>query len=216
MTATGIRGLPEARRRLAIALLSGAMGLLLVGGSVVLMNQQAGQHRKQPETYGTQIQVERAEKPKPPPQEKPKPPPRREQRARVNPIVGLESSLAGLNFGLPQFEQVGLGDAASILGEGSGTMTDDTVDSPPRPIVQNPMPYPARAKAQGTTGYVLLSVLIGPTGQVEKVKVLEASPPGIFDDAAVLGVQGWRFEPASYKGEAVRVWATQKVRFDLG
>ncbi len=216
MATAGIRGLPEPQRRMAIGVLSGFMGLILVGGSVVLMNQQAGLHRQQPDSFGTQIQVERTEKPKPPPQDRPKPPPKRQQRARVNPVVGLESSLAGLNFGLPQFEQSDLGDAASILGEGSGTMTDDTVDSPPRPIVQNPMPYPPRAKAQGTTGYVLLSVLIGPTGQVEKVKVLEASPPGIFDDAAVLGVQGWKFEPASYKGEAVRVWATQKVRFDLG
>jgi protein TonB len=51
---------------------------------------------------------------------------------------------------------------------------------------------------------------------VEKVKVLESSPPGVFDDVAAQGVQGWKFEPASYKGEAVRVWATQKVRFDLG
>ena len=46
--------------------------------------------------------------------------------------------------------------------------------------------------------------------------MLETSPPGVFDDVAAQGVQGWKFEPASYKGEAVRVWATQKVRFDLG
>jgi protein TonB len=46
--------------------------------------------------------------------------------------------------------------------------------------------------------------------------VLEASPPGVFDDVAVAGVQTWRFEPAQYRGEAVRVWATQRVRFDLG
>jgi protein TonB len=216
MAATSLPRLAEPQRRLAIGLLSGLLGLLLLGGSVVLMNADAGFHRTDAGKVVSVVQVERTEKVKPPPQDRPKPPAKRQQRARVNPVVGLEGSLAGLNFGLPQFEQYDPGEAASILGQGSATMTDDSVDSPPRPIVQNPMPYPPRAKAQGTTGYVLLSVLIGPTGQVEKVKVLEASPPGVFDDAAVLGVQGWKFEPASYKGEAVRVWATQKVRFDLG
>lgn len=211
-----VPAIPESLRRRGIALASGAFGLALLGASVVLMNATAGFHRKDMNAFGTTVQVEPRARPKPPPQEKPKPPPKRQQRARVNPIVGLESSLAGLDFGLPQFEQAGFDAAAGILGEGSGTMTDDTVDSPPRPIVQNPMPYPPRAKAQGVTGYVLLSVLIGPTGQVERAKVLESNPPGVFDDVAVQGVQGWKFEPASYKGEAVRVWATQRVRFDLG
>jgi protein TonB len=211
-----VPALPETLRRRAIAVASGALGLALLTASVVLMNANAGLHRNDSNAFGTTVQVEPRARPKPPPQDKPKPPPKRPQRARVDPIVGLESSLAGLDFGLPQFEQVGLDAAAGILGEGSGTMTDDTVDSPPRPLVQNPMPYPPRAKAQGVTGYVLLSVLIGPTGQVERAKVLESNPPGVFDDVAVQGVQGWKFEPATYKGEAVRVWATQRVRFDLG
>jgi protein TonB len=211
-----VRTLSESQRRLGIALLAGVLGLGVLAASVVLMNADAGYHRKDAGIVATAVQVERRERPKPPPQDRPRPPPRRTQRASVNPVVGLESSLSGLDFGLPQFEQAGLDAAASMLSEGAGTMTDDTVDSPPRPVVQNPMPYPPRAKSQGVTGYVLLSVLIGPTGQVEKAKVLESSPPGVFDDVAVQGVQGWRFEPASYKGEAVRVWATQRVRFDLG
>ena len=62
---------------------------------------------------------------------------------------------------------------------------------------------------------MILSVLIGPTGQVERVKVLEAQPAGVFDDVAAAGVQTWKFEPATYRGENVRVWATQRVRFDL-
>jgi periplasmic protein TonB len=45
--------------------------------------------------------------------------------------------------------------------------------------------------------------------------VLESQPAGVFDAAAVAGVQQWRFEPASYRGENVRVWARQRVRFDL-
>jgi protein TonB len=128
----------------------------------------------------------------------------------------LDSSLSGLDFGLPQYDssELDLGDGL-LGGGGDVVMTDDTVDQAPRPLLQTPMVYPARAKAQGVTGYVLLSVLISPTGQVEKVKVLEAQPVGVFDEVATAGVQNWKFEPATYKGENVRVWARQRVRFDL-
>ena len=85
----------------------------------------------------------------------------------------------------------------------------------PKPTLQTAIPYPVRAKAQGMEGYVLLSVLISPTGQVERVKVLEAQPAGVFEAAAEAGVKSWKFEPAQYQGQAVRVWATQRVRFDL-
>jgi len=117
---------------------------------------------------------------------------------------------------LPTFDSSELDIGTSLLGDSKDVvMTDDSVDVQPRPIVQTPMRYPPRAKATGVTGYVLLSVLIGPTGQVEKVKVLESQPAGVFDEVAVAGVQTWTFEPASYRGENVRVWATQRVRFDL-
>jgi protein TonB len=62
---------------------------------------------------------------------------------------------------------------------------------------------------------VVLNVLITPSGQVEKVKILESSPPQIFDQVAVESVRLWQFEPAVYKGQAVRVWAKQKIGFDL-
>jgi protein TonB len=194
----------------------GVAGLLLVLLAVIVMNMQALRGNRNTGETGTAIQIQRVEQPPPQQVIERKPPPPRRAPPRAEPIVGLEGALAGMDFGLPQFEEAGMLDAASILGEGSGTMTDDTVDQPPKPVVQNPMPYPARAKAQGVTGYVLLSVLIGPTGMVEKVRVLESNPPGVFDDVAVAGVQTWRFEPAQYRGEAVRVWATQRVRFDLG
>ena len=61
-----------------------------------------------------------------------------------------------------------------------------------------------------------LRVLIGKSGRVEKVKVVDASPDGVFDEAAVSAVRTWQFEPALYRGEKVRVWAKQVVRFNLG
>jgi len=199
--------------------LSGVLGVLLallwVLAAVIAMNRQALQGNRDPGQRGTQIDLTRVEPPPPQVIER-KPPPPKRAPPRAQPMVGLEGSLAGLDFGLPQFDEALPLDAGSILGDGDGTMTDAAVDQPPRPIVQNPMAYPARAKSDGVTGYVLLSVLIGPTGSVERARVLEAQPPGVFDEVALTGVRTWRFEPAQYRGEAVRVWATQRVRFDLG
>ena len=198
-----------------VGLGAAVVGTLAVFILILMMNAAAKRQNNTVET-GTSIAFERKEAPKKQEIER-KPPPRRRQQA-PRPNVDLASTLPGMDFGLPGFDEGDLGDlAGSLLGDDRDlVMNDDAVDQPPRPIAQAPIPYPARAKAQGITGYVMLSLLIGPTGQVEKVKVLESQPSGVFDDAAVAGVQNWRFEPASYRGESVRVWARQRVRFDLG
>lgn len=194
-----------------------ALGTALVLGLVLFMNRPFEQPEGEDGNAFSSIEVVKKEKPPAAePVRRPEPPKRPPQRSAPAPIVGLDSGLSGLNFGLPGFDANELGLGNDILGDsGDVVMTDDTVDVAPRPIVQTPMTYPPRARAQGVTGYVLLSVLIGPTGQVERVKVLEAQPAGVFDDVAVAGVQTWKFEPATYRGENVRVWATQRVRFNL-
>jgi len=45
--------------------------------------------------------------------------------------------------------------------------------------------------------------------------VIESYPEGVFDEAAMQGVNQWKFSPAMYQGKAVRAWARQRVRFDL-
>lgn len=197
-------------------LVAAVAGFAMVMAIVLLMNRQATRPDQGDGLSGTAIEVVRKEKPpEPPPARRPEPP-KRQTRQAPAPLIGLDSSLSGLSFGLPAFDASELDLGKGLLGDtGEVVMTDDSVDQPPRPLLQTPMQYPPRAKAQGVTGYVLLSVLISPTGQVERVKVLEAQPAGVFDDVAIAGVQGWKFEPATYRGENVRVWARQRVRFDL-
>ncbi|PKM08095.1 MAG: energy transducer TonB [Gammaproteobacteria bacterium HGW-Gammaproteobacteria-4] len=206
-----------ARSRIhAVGVASAIAGSVLVLALVVLMNNPFTQRDKAGELIGSSIAVIKKEKPKPKEAVRKPEPPKRQTRAAPTPLLGLDASLSGLDFGLPAFDSSELDLGQGLLGDGGDVvMTDDSVDQAPRPILQTPMAYPARAKAQGITGYVLLSVLISPTGQVEKVKVLEAQPAGVFDDVAAAGVQNWKFEPATYKGEQVRVWARQRVRFDL-
>lgn len=201
----------------AVGILFAIAGLMLVLGLVLLMNRPFVKDEGDGALVGSSIDVVKKDKPKPKESlRKREAPKRRQARSAPAPLPGLDSSLSGLDFGLPQYDssELDLGDGL-LGGGGDVVMTDDTVDQAPRPLLQTPMVYPARAKAQGVTGYVLLSVLISPTGQVEKVKVLEAQPVGVFDEVATAGVQNWKFEPATYKGENVRVWARQRVRFDL-
>ncbi|MGE4072991.1 MAG: energy transducer TonB [Lysobacterales bacterium] len=205
-------------RRLSAALLSMVIGLLLVSTSIIWMNRKLDLKGGESGTAISQIVAEKKEKPKPKREvQKREPPKRQPKRAPAPPSANLGSALAGLDFGLPQYESEDLSAlGGNLLGDGKDVvMTDSSVDVPPRPMVQSAIPYPLRAKAQGVEGYVLLSVLISPTGQVERVKVLESQPAGVFEAAAEAGVKSWKFEPAQYQGQAVRVWATQRVRFDL-
>jgi len=207
----------RSRPQLAGAVAS-AIGTVMVLFLMVFMNTQTGRPDHGDGKAGSSIDVVKQEKPKSPePVRRPEPPKRPPQRSAPAPILGLDSGLSGLDFGLPGFDASELDLGKGLLGDsGDVVMTDDTVDQAPRPILQTPMQYPPRARAQGVTGYVILSLLISPTGQVERVKVLESSPAGVFDDVAAAGVQNWKFEPATYRGENVRVWARQRVRFDLG
>jgi len=160
---------------------------------------------------------------KPPPEKqtvskpKPKPKPKRSPRPPPPAFTGLGTGLSGIDFGLPSYDMTDLnGLDGDLLGGANGVvMTDDTVDEPPQATFQSPMQYPPRAKAKGQKGYVILSLLIGVTGEIEQVTVVESVPEGLFDDAALQGVSQWKFAPAMYQGKAVRAWARQRIRFDL-
>ena len=194
-------------------------GTALVLGTVILINRYSNSLDERRSEATSQIALERR---KPPPDQemqkpKPKPPPRKSRRAPPSPLVGLDTSLSGVDMGLPGFSADDLGALESdLLGGDSGTvMTDDTVDQPPRATFQAPMMFPPRARAQGIQGYVVLSLLIGITGEIEQLEIVESYPEGVFDEAATQGINQWKFEPAMYQGQAVRAWAKQRIRFDL-
>lgn len=210
---------PRSSLRWASAVLMMLAGSALVLSTLVMINRLSQAPDKNDLLAQSQVNFERKEKPKdqPKPEAKPKPKPRQPVRAVPNPLAGLDTSLSGIDFGLPGLsaeDLAGLNDELNGAGEGL-VMTDDTVDQPPQAVYQAPMQYPARAKAKGVRGYVVLSLLIGVTGEIEQIKVVESVPEGVFDETAVGGVSQWQFEPAQYQGKAVRAWAKQRVRFDL-
>ena len=210
----------ERIRRLAWAGVFMLAGTVVVIGTVILVNHYSNALEETRAEATNQIALERK---KPPPEKqvqkpKPKPKPKRTRRAPPNPLVGLDTSLSGVDMGLPGFSADDLGGLeGDLLGGADGmVMTDDTVDQAPRASFQAPMQYPPRARAQGVQGYVVFSLLIGITGEIEQMQIVESYPEGVFDEAATQGINQWRFEPAMYQGQAVRAWAKQRIRFDLG
>jgi protein TonB len=207
-------------RRLAWASASMMLGTVLVVGTVVLVNHYANSLDDTRADAGGQIVLERK---KPPPDQqlqkpKSKPKPRSRRPAPPAPLTGLDTSLSGLDLGLPDFSADDLGALeGDLLGSASGmVMTDETVDQPPRATFQAAMVFPPRARARGIQGYVVFSLLIGVTGEIEEVRIMESFPAGTFDEAATQGINQWRFEPAVYQGQPVRSWVRQRIRFDLG
>ncbi|WP_223789988.1 energy transducer TonB [Marinicella meishanensis] len=209
----------ERLKRNLAAMGSMALGTVLVLGTLVLINDSENLLDQANQAKGTSIKIQQ---PKPKAKQeinkpKPKPKPQRSRPAPPTPLLGLNSSLGGLDLGLPDFSMDGLnGLDGDILGDGSGViMTDDTVDQSPKAVWQAPMVYPPRARAKGVEGYVVFSLLIGITGEIEQVKIVESYPDGVFDEVALQGINSWRFEPAQYQGKSVKSWAKQRIRFDL-
>ncbi|MDM0009115.1 energy transducer TonB [Variovorax sp. J22G73] len=72
------------------------------------------------------------------------------------------------------------------------------LDPPPRPLTEIRLAYPPSAGMR--TGEVVLELLIGSSGAVENVKVIEATPPGMFEASAIGAFVSTRFSPGMRAG----------------
>lgn len=150
------------------------------------------------------------------------------------PVPGPQS-WEGADVGLDLGPGVGLPGIGSGPGGGGGTGTgigpgpgDGTGDGwggvgpvelsgeiePPRLVVRVEPSYPPVARAAGVSGRVVLRAVIGPDGSVERVETVSASSP-LLVGAAEEAVLRWRYEPARWRGQPVRVWLTVRVEFVL-
>lgn len=195
------------------AILWMTIGSLAVLAFSLVMNQFNQTPTPQPKQAVSNFQVERIEPPKPKPKPKPEPKPKPKSSPKAPP-PSIGSQLGGLDMGLG-FD-MSLGNDDALLGDTSDVvMSSEAVDVAPKATTQTAMNYPKAALRDKISGYVLLNVLIDTKGEVERVSIEESVPEGVFDDAARSGVSNWKFQPALYKGEKVKVWAKQKIRFSL-
>ena len=82
---------------------------------------------------------------------------------------------------------------------------------------RSPAPdYPQSAIAQHLSGSVTLEYTVNTRGEPRDIHVIEATPPGVFDQAAINAVKRWRYAPMLVDGAAVDVPAVKtRVRFEL-
>jgi protein TonB len=206
-------------KRHAAALLSMAIGGSAVLGLVYMMNEFTEPPKKEEKAQTAAFKVEK----KKPPKRKPKP--KRTKRRQVKtstapraPMPDLGSALSGVSFDLPGIEAADFGKIGEkLIGDTSKKtpMTADVVDEPPKPRQRVQPEFPERARQRGISGYVTLRIKVGADGNVETVRVVEANPPGIFEEPAIASIKRWQFSPALYQGDPVEVWANQTLRFEL-
>ena len=75
--------------------------------------------------------------------------------------------------------------------------------------------YPETARRAGVEGVSVLRFVVLADGRVGDVLVERSAGREDLDRAAITAVSTWRFEPARRGSEAVPVWVTLPVRFEL-
>lgn len=82
---------------------------------------------------------------------------------------------------------------------------DAMTDGDALPIVKVQPVYPRHALARNLEGYVLVEFTIDALGRVVDVRVIEASPPGVFERAALQAAQRFRYKPRVVNGQPTPV-----------
>lgn len=85
---------------------------------------------------------------------------------------------------------------------------------PPKVLTRVDPIYPAEAKAARIQGVVIVEATISPTGAVESARVIKGLPLGL-DEAALLAVRQWTFQPAMKDGQPVGVVYSLVTNFKL-
>lgn len=89
------------------------------------------------------------------------------------------------------------------------------VDVFPKSIGKIEPIYPEEARRRNLEGSLKLMLKIDDLGRVQEAEVVEAMPPGVFDEAALAAFRNARFKPAMRDGRPVRYQAYMRVDFRL-
>ena len=192
------------------------IGTLSVASFVMAMNSHVRPPEKPAGDSGTSFVVEKVQKKKERPRRKQRKQRKSQQKAPPVgcPDLGASLGLAGLP--MPDIDASALMDSAGGRPDPSSVvMTEDAVDTLPRPTRQTAPQYPERARRMGIEGHVTARLLIDSEGRIKRVRLVEASPEDVFDEVALNALNRWSFEPATYQGQAVHVWARQTIEFAL-
>ena len=75
--------------------------------------------------------------------------------------------------------------------------------------------YPPQAREAGVEGYVVVRYDVDAEGRVINARVVEATPRGVFEEAALAAVTRWRFRPPGGDDAARVTGLTSRLEFAL-
>lgn len=147
----------------------------------------------------TKIQTKtRKPKPPPPPDE---PPPDMPEQSFDDSSVSIGVDIGRVNTNV----DVNVGGVGGFSSDGEYL-----------PIVKVAPVYPRRAQTRGIEGHVLLEFTVTKTGAVKDPVVIESSPPGIFDRAAMQAALKFKYKPKVVNGEPIDVAGVRNlITFEL-
>ena len=154
---------------------------------------------------------DRRKKPPPKPREIKKP------KAEVENIANrseLPSDFQAYNVSSLLGEGGGVGLGQRIV-QGSGEAMKMVMASDLTALARIPPQYPPWAMARGIEGWVDLTFIVTAAGTVQDLVVVDATPRGTFENAAMAAVARWRFQPVVEAGEPVPVRVWLHVDFEI-
>jgi TonB family protein len=78
-----------------------------------------------------------------------------------------------------------------------------------------PPEFPSKALSQRVSGAVTVEYTVDTNGDPRDVRIIEATPPGVFDHSAVTAVKKWHYDPVIANGSPVEVPVRTSIRFEL-
>ena len=117
----------------------------------------------------------------------------------------------------PVLQVTGLPGTRGAPNGGPGSSRVHTVWEQPPELVRMVTPtYPPEAHRRNIEGQVVLTIVVDERGHVVDVSVVQSTPSEIFDAAAVEAIMLWRFKPAKFRNQPIKVRINQTVTFSLG
>jgi protein TonB len=152
--------------------------------------------------------------PPPPPRERAAPePPREVTRARVRPRAAASPPPDSAQTEALPAPPAPPAPADAPIGE---TIQREVAVRGPQPLDRPEPAYPRRAARVGREGHVTLRFTVLATGAVADVEVVDAEPPGWFEEAARDAVLRWRYAPGEWNGVRVAVPGVMaRLRFEM-
>ena len=133
--------------------------------------------------------------------------------ARVPVALGASLMLQGAAFALLDGPRAQSGEPPAASSQRSAPKYYPARELEQRPLVRTAVRPVFPQHAPVDTGRVVLRLLISASGEVDQARVLSASPPGVFETAALEAFAPAQFLPGRKKGVAVGSQLDVELRF---